>query len=119
MLYVITILFRFQGFFCSFRRLIKLCWRNSLQFQRARHHHQHAFRGPKCKVGALKLDSRFIQDVNIFDGTVMAPSTPFTKIWRMRNNGTLLWPAKTQLVWIGGDKLSNSLSVEVQASDLH
>ncbi|KAL8529962.1 hypothetical protein ACS0TY_007146 [Phlomoides rotata] len=80
---------------------------------RARHHHQHALRGPNRKVGA-KLDSRFIQDINIFDGTVMAPSTPFTKIWRMRNNGTLVWPQKTQLVWIGGDKLSNALSIEVQ-----
>ncbi|KAK3005675.1 hypothetical protein RJ639_016539 [Escallonia herrerae] len=61
-----------------------------------------------------KLDSRFIEDVNVVDGTIMAPSTPFTKIWRMRNNGTIVWPKGTQLVWIGGDKLSNTHSVEVQ-----
>lgn len=66
------------------------------------------------KVGASKFDSRFIQDVNIVDGTVLAPSTPFTKIWRMRNNGTAVWPQKTQLLWIGGDKLSNLTSVEVE-----
>lgn len=48
------------------------------------------------------------------DGTMMASSTPFTKIWRMRNNGGLVWPRGTQLVWIGGDKFSNSLSFEVE-----
>ncbi|KAK4427087.1 protein JOKA2 [Sesamum alatum] len=75
-------------------------------------------RGPTvpqvCRGFKGKLDSRFIQDVNVMDGTVMAPLTPFTKIWRMRNNGTAVWPQKTQLVWIGGDKLSNALSVEVE-----
>lgn len=77
----------------------------------------HVYRGSKVKLGAAKLDSRFIQDVNIFDGTVMAPLTPFTKIWRMRNNGTVAWPQKTQLVWIGGDKLTDAHSTEVQVSD--
>ncbi|KAL0385137.1 UNVERIFIED_CONTAM: protein JOKA2 [Sesamum radiatum] len=43
-----------------------------------------------CRGLKAKLDSRFIQDVNVMDGTVMAPLTPFTKIWRMRNNGGLL-----------------------------
>ncbi|XP_073058778.1 protein JOKA2-like [Primulina eburnea] len=71
-------------------------------------------RGHKVKPGGSKLDSRFIQDVNIPDGTAIAPTIPFTKIWRMRNNGTLAWPQKTQLVWIGGDKLSNLLSVELE-----
>ncbi|KAE9453765.1 hypothetical protein C3L33_14381, partial [Rhododendron williamsianum] len=63
-----------------------------------------------------KLDSRFILDVNILDGTVMGPSTPFTKIWRIKNNGSMLWPQGTQLVWIGGDKLSEAPSVELQIS---
>lgn len=61
-----------------------------------------------------KLDSRFISDVNIVDGTVMGPSTPFTKIWRIRNNGSVVWPQGTQLVWIGGDKLCEALSVELE-----
>lgn len=61
-----------------------------------------------------KLDSRFILDVNILDGTIMGPSTPFTKIWRIRNNGSMVWPQGTQLVWIGGDKLSEAHSVELQ-----
>lgn len=65
-----------------------------------------------------KLDSRFILDVNVIDGTMMAPSTAFTKIWRMRNNGTLVWPKGTQLVWIGGDKFSDSHSVDLEVCKL-
>lgn len=75
-----------------------------------------ACKGVKVKLGSSKFDSRFIQDINIIDGTVLAPLTPFTKIWRMRNNGTVVWPQRTQLLWIGGDKLSSQTSVEVAVS---
>lgn len=61
-----------------------------------------------------KLDSRFILDVNIIDGTMMAPSTAFTKIWRMRNNGTSVWPKGTELVWIGGDEFCDSTAVKLE-----
>ncbi|CAI9753971.1 unnamed protein product [Fraxinus pennsylvanica] len=73
-----------------------------------------AIRGCKVKPVAPKFDSRFIEDINIIDDTVMAPLTPFTKIWRMRNTGTVVWPMRTQLVWIGGDKLNNALAIEVE-----
>ena len=33
------------------------------------------------------LAARFVCDVSIFDGTQMAPSTKFTKIWRLKNTG--------------------------------
>ncbi|RDX86718.1 Protein NBR1-like protein [Mucuna pruriens] len=75
----------------------------------------HVFKkGAILKHARPKLDSRFILDVNVIDGTMMAPSTAFTKIWRMRNNGTLVWPRGTQLVWIGGDKFSDSHSVDLE-----
>lgn len=61
-----------------------------------------------------KLDGRFVSDVNIADGTRMAPSTTFTKIWRMRNNGNIVWPQGIQLVWVGGDRFSDVVSVEVE-----
>ncbi|KAK1319377.1 hypothetical protein QJS10_CPB04g01495 [Acorus calamus] len=63
------------------------------------------------KPSKVKLESRFIQDVSIMDGTLMAPGTRFTKIWRMCNNGNVEWPSGTQLVWIGGDKLGDKGSV--------
>ncbi|XP_011071948.1 protein NBR1 homolog isoform X1 [Sesamum indicum] len=74
----------------------------------------------KIKPCASKLDSCFIQDVNVFDGTTVAPLTPFIKIWRMRNNGMVVWPQKTQLIWIGGHRLSshNSIELEIPAAGL-
>lgn len=71
-------------------------------------------RSSKLKSCPTKLNSRFIEDLNVFDGTVMAPLTPFTKIWRMMNNGMVEWPQKTQLVWTGGDLWRNELSVELE-----
>ncbi|CAN8325800.1 unnamed protein product [Cochlearia groenlandica] len=70
--------------------------------------------GLHFKCTRPKLDSRFILDVNVLDGTVVVPAAPFTKIWKMRNSGTLVWPHGTQIVWIGGDRFSNSLSVDLQ-----
>ncbi|PQQ00464.1 protein NBR1 homolog isoform X1 [Prunus yedoensis var. nudiflora] len=71
-------------------------------------------RGCSMKSGRPKLDSRFVLDVNVMDGTLIAPSTPFTKIWRMRNTGGLIWSQGTQLMWIGGDRFSKSDSVEIE-----
>ncbi|KAL5750604.1 hypothetical protein ACOSP7_025207 [Xanthoceras sorbifolium] len=69
-----------------------------------------------CRIRASRpmLDSRFISDVNVMDGTMMAPSTPFTKIWRLRNSGTMAWPRGAQLSWIGGDRFSDAVSVEIE-----
>ena len=36
----------------------------------------------------------------------------------MRNSGTLAWPKKTKLVWIGGDQLTNAESIEVPVSGI-
>ncbi|CAL0325331.1 unnamed protein product [Lupinus luteus] len=66
------------------------------------------------KLARPKLDSQFILDVNVIDGTMMAPSTAFTKIWRIHNNGTSVWPIGTQLVRIGGDNFSDSHLVDLQ-----
>ncbi|RLM79648.1 hypothetical protein C2845_PM12G19080 [Panicum miliaceum] len=61
-----------------------------------------------------KLESRFILDVTVLDGTLMTPSTPFTKIWRMHNNGAIVWPLGTQLIWVGGDQFALQTSVPLE-----
>jgi next-to-BRCA1 protein 1 len=61
-----------------------------------------------------KLESRFILDVTVLDGTLMSPSTPFTKIWRMHNNGSIIWPLGTQLIWVGGDQFALQTSVPLE-----
>jgi len=64
-------------------------------------------------VGAqqTKLVSRLVSDVAVFDGTQVAPSTPFTKIWRIKNVGELPWPPGTMLLFVGGDQMSAALAV--------
>ncbi|CAK9864865.1 unnamed protein product [Sphagnum jensenii] len=61
-----------------------------------------------------KLDARFVQDVTIFDGTELAPGTQFTKIWRLRNSGSIAWPPQTQLVHVGGDELGSVYAVTLE-----
>ncbi|MEV0155408.1 NBR1-Ig-like domain-containing protein [Micromonospora sp. NPDC050686] len=36
-------------------------------------------------------DSRFEGDITYPDGSLVPPNTPFTKIWRIRNTGAVIW----------------------------
>jgi hypothetical protein len=38
---------------------------------------------------ASMLNSRFIEDANMPDGTILAPQTQFIKVWKMSNNGRI------------------------------
>ncbi|KAL0921410.1 hypothetical protein M5K25_008476 [Dendrobium thyrsiflorum] len=86
-------------------------------------HHKHKHRNrlfsaieshSRVKVTKPKLWSCFIRDVTVWDGTLMRPSSRFTKIWRMRNNGAIAWPSGTQLVCIRGYHLGGQDSAELE-----
>ena len=49
---------------------------------------------------------QFITDVTIPDGTVMAPSQAFTKIWRIKNVGTCSWTPSYAIVFSSGNSMS-------------
>ncbi|KAJ2959011.1 hypothetical protein NQZ79_g5478 [Umbelopsis isabellina] len=55
-----------------------------------------------------ELFARFVDDVNIPDGTVVVAKSRFLKIWNMTNEGNQEWPQGTQLIFCGGDMLSPS-----------
>ncbi|CAO3663465.1 unnamed protein product [Umbelopsis ramanniana] len=57
-----------------------------------------------------ELFARFVDDVNIPDGTIVAAKSRFLKIWNMINEGSQDWPQGTQLVFCGGDSLASSPS---------
>jgi len=65
-------------------------------------------RGGEC---GPKLAARFVRDVTIFDGTQMAPGTSFTKIWRLKNVGEVPWPPGTRMLFVGGDQMTQEMSV--------
>lgn len=58
--------------------------------------------------------ARFVRDTTIFDGTEMAPGTPFTKIWTVRNDGAHVWPEGIKLQCVGGDDLQSCHRVELE-----
>jgi hypothetical protein len=49
--------------------------------------------------------SRFISDVTLPDGTVVAPGSKVCKIWKLGNCGSQDWPSGTKLLHVGGDSL--------------
>lgn len=53
--------------------------------------------------------AQFITDVTIEDGTILAPGTAFTKIWRLKNIGTCTW-AGYSLVFDTGNAMSGAAS---------
>lgn len=56
--------------------------------------------------------AHFVADLTVPDNSVFAPGAPFTKIWRIRNDGTCTWGsagyALHTLAFVGGTQLANS-----------
>ncbi len=68
------------------------------------------------KVAAAVPNSKFVAELDtVKDGTVFAPGATFTKIWRMRNNGTATWGEGYKFVRIDGLSLGAPSSVAVPA----
>ena len=55
----------------------------------------------------VSLQASYITDNNINDGHVFPPGAEFVKSWLMSNSGDIAWPETTELVFIGGDRLSS------------
>ncbi|XP_058093714.1 protein NBR1 homolog [Magnolia sinica] len=115
-----NICFSEMGNESDYTRIDRAAYR-SLRMKEFYNHHHPRFQNTHSrvrvggmKVGKQKLESSFVQDVTVLDGTLMPPLTPFTKIWRMRNSGTVVWPPGTQLVWIGGDQFGERGSIELK-----
>jgi hypothetical protein len=54
--------------------------------------------GPTC------LNSQFVADITVPDGTVMQPGQKFTKAWRIQNTGTCPWDEGFGFIrWSGPD----------------
>jgi hypothetical protein len=50
--------------------------------------------------------ARFVSDVTIPDGTVVASHTYFTKTWRLKNTGSCVWDSSYRLVFMEGTSMS-------------
>eukprot|EP01036_Dinobryon_divergens_P030856 gene30856-40164_t len=56
--------------------------------------------------GNCKPALRFVRHVTCPDGTLVPPSVPFCKTWRVRNDGKIAWPEGCVLVHSSGDDLT-------------
>lgn len=64
-------------------------------------------RPPAASATAMCDLAQFIKDVNIPDGSQLAPGAAFTKTWRLRNAGTCTWSGYS-LVFDSGDLMGGT-----------
>ncbi len=55
----------------------------------------------------------FVGDVSVPDGSVFAPSTAFTKTWRLKNIGTCTWTSSYALVYSSGQQMGGPAAVNL------
>ncbi|KAF8336445.1 uncharacterized protein EI90DRAFT_3152608 [Cantharellus anzutake] len=63
--------------------------------------------GKPLSPRSISLQASYIADNNVDDGHVFPPGAEFVKSWLMSNPGAVPWPETTQLVFVGGDRLSS------------
>jgi hypothetical protein len=63
-------------------------------------------------------DATFVQDVTIPDNTEFPPGDSFTKVWRMRSDGSAPWPPGTTWAFVSGAQLGAPDSVPVPETPL-
>jgi hypothetical protein len=51
--------------------------------------------------------AQFVKDITIPDGSILAPGSRFTKVWRIRNIGSCAWGPNYDLVFAGGDRMQS------------
>ncbi len=59
------------------------------------------------------LDSTYVADVTVQDGTRFDNDEAFVKTWRVKNTGSCDWPEGTQLRFVEGAQMSGAEGVEV------
>jgi hypothetical protein len=57
--------------------------------------------------------AQFVSDITVPDGASFAPGASFTKTWRFLNDGTCTWTTSYKLVFVGGDAMGSTTSVNL------
>jgi hypothetical protein len=70
---------------------------------------------PVTTEAGCTLDSQYVTDVTIPDGTIMTLGAGFVKTWRVRNSGTCDWDAGFQLIFVGGNQMNGPANVSLPA----
>ena len=54
---------------------------------------------------------KFVEDITIPDGTIVAAGKPFTKTWKLQNVGTCTWTDAYKYEFIDGDQMGANASI--------
>jgi photosystem II stability/assembly factor-like uncharacterized protein len=57
--------------------------------------------------------AEFVSDITVPDGASFSPGASFTKTWRFTNAGNCTWTTSYQLVYVGGDAMGPTTSVNL------
>ena len=60
---------------------------------------------PTARAATYADWAAFVMDVTIPDGTIVAPSTPLIKTWRLKNIGNNTWTTGYSLMYVNGDQM--------------
>lgn len=55
-----------------------------------------------------RCSSRFVEDVTIPDGTQIEAGAKFEKVWKIRNDGEVAWPAGVKLIFMRGQLMGDA-----------
>ncbi len=73
--------------------------------------------------GPCSYKATFVADVTIPDSSVLSPNEDFTKIWRIRNDGTCTWGTAgfqiNKLMFTGGDQMGAPNFVDLPAATIN
>ncbi len=70
---------------------------------------------PVTTEAGCTLDTSYVADVTIPDGTEMSPDAEFVKTWKVKNSGTCDWDTGFELIFVGGAQMSGPASVPLPA----
>jgi hypothetical protein len=66
--------------------------------------------------GTVCDKATFVSDVTVPDGTTFSAGTPFTKTWRIRNDGSCTWTTSYAMLFVSGDLLGASTASNLPTS---
>jgi photosystem II stability/assembly factor-like uncharacterized protein len=68
---------------------------------------------PLAQAATYCDQAQFVSDITVPDGASFAPGASFTKTWRFMNAGTCAWTTSYRLVFVGGDAMGSTTSVNL------
>ena len=63
---------------------------------------------PEATETHQALTAKFVDDITVPEGQAFPPGAEFVKCWRLLNTSQRDWPENTELVFVAGDRLSDS-----------